>query len=81
MRDGDPEAARRPMRLRELRSYMGVTQVDLAARMGTAQQHVSGIENRPITSLRPGTLRAYLEALGGAMRLVAVIDGDEWELV
>lgn len=69
------------MRLRELRSYMGVTQVDLAARMGTVQQHVSTIENRPVGSLRPGTLRAYVEALGGSMRLVAVIDDDEWELL
>jgi len=61
---GSPE----PLSLAALRRAMGITQVQLAARMEMSQSDLSKFERRP--DVRLSTLRAYFEALGGSVRIV-----------
>lgn len=61
--------------LRALRLSRGLTQQQLAARLGTVQPEVSKLERRRDTRL--STVRAYVAALGGRLRLTArFADGD-----
>jgi transcriptional regulator with XRE-family HTH domain len=73
------EAARRDpavMRLAELRKARHLSQQALADAMETAQPEVSRIENS--AELYLGTLRRYVEAIGGKLELV-VRFGDDAE--
>lgn len=70
------QAQVRAYRLAEIRQSQHVTQAALAAAMGVAQPRVSAIERGQISSTELGTLRSYVEALGGRLRLVADF-GDE----
>lgn len=63
-------------RLRELRQQAGLTQAQLAERIGVGQRQVSKIENGDIDSTKVGTIRRYLEAVGGSLAVEYVI-GDE----
>ena len=61
--------------LRTLRRNRAVTQAELAAIMGVRQASVSKLENR--NDMRLGTLRRYVEALGGEFEIrVRFPDGD-----
>jgi DNA-binding XRE family transcriptional regulator len=64
-------AEQRAYRLAEMRRRLGITQADVATRMGVTQSRVSAIEHaRPgATELR--TLAAYVEALGGRLEIIA----------
>ena len=55
----------RAYRLRELREAAGLTQAQLAERIGVGQRQVSKIESGDIDSAKVGTIRRYLEAVGG----------------
>lgn len=57
-------------RLADIRSIIGVTQVDLANRLGVSQGNVSELERRDDLFL--STLRGYVEALGGSIEITAV---------
>ena len=70
----------RAYRLRELREQAGLTQAELAARIGVGQRQVSKIENGDIDNAKVGTIRAYLEAVGGSMAVEYVM-GDQRVLV
>ncbi|MCT1686058.1 helix-turn-helix transcriptional regulator [Pseudoglutamicibacter cumminsii] len=65
----------RAYRLRELREQAGLTQAQLAERIGVGQRQVSKIENGDIDSAKVGTVRKYLEAVGGSLTLEYVL-GD-----
>ncbi len=54
--------------LAALRRSHGLTQVELAERMGISQSDLSKLERR--RDIRLSTLRAYAEALGGDIRMV-----------
>lgn len=69
-----PPAADLPM----LRRSMGLTQVELARRVGISQSDLSKLERR--RDVRISTLRAYLAALGGRLRLVFERDGKETDI-
>jgi DNA-binding XRE family transcriptional regulator len=56
--------------LRELREQAGKTQVEMAALTEMTQSALSRIERREDNPLE--TLRAYVEALGGEVEVVAV---------
>lgn len=60
--------------LAQLRVAHGVTQVDLAERLGVRQASVSELERRDDVYL--SSLRSYVEALGGRLEVAAVFDGE-----
>ncbi|BCW70807.1 helix-turn-helix domain-containing protein [Arthrobacter sp. NicSoilB8] len=66
----------RAYRLRELREASELTQVELAGRLHVSQNRVSRIEHGDIDRAQIDTLRKYVEALGGRLR-VEVELGDE----
>lgn len=66
----------RAYRLRELREQAGLTQAQLAARIGVGQRQVSKIEHGDLDSAKVGTIRSYLEAVGGGLALEYVV-GDQ----
>src|ERR1044071_5419568 len=61
------------MPLAEIRKAIGLTQTDLAGKLDLAQGSVSKIENAADMYLT--TLRKYVEALGGQLRLTATFPG------
>lgn len=63
------------IRLAELRRARDFTQVRLAEAMGKTQPEVSRIERE--TDLYLSTLRSYVEAMGGELRLTAVFPDGE----
>lgn len=66
----------RAYRLRELREASALTQVELAARLHVSQNRVSRIEQGDIEHAQVDTIRRYVEAVGGRLR-VEVELGDE----
>ncbi len=66
----------RAYRLRELREASSLTQVELASRLHVSQNRVSRIEHGDIERAQVDTLRKYVEAVGGTLR-VEVEYGDE----
>ncbi|WP_460719891.1 helix-turn-helix domain-containing protein [Microbacterium aureliae] len=65
----------RAYRLRELREQRGLTQAELAKRIGVGQRQVSKIEHGDLDNARIGTIRKYLEAVGGDLA-VEYVAGD-----
>ena len=66
--------------LRELRAALGVTQEQLASRLGVQQAAVSRLERRPDMTL--SSLRRYVEALGGELEInVRTPDGEQLRLL
>lgn len=66
----------RAYRLRELREASDLTQVELAGRLHVSQNRISRIEHGDIERAQVDTLRKYVEAVGGRLR-VEVELGDE----
>lgn len=58
-----------------LRKVRGVSQVTVARNMGIAQSDVSKLERR--SEVRVSTMRSYVEALSGRLRLSAEFPGAE----
>ncbi|WP_182347805.1 helix-turn-helix transcriptional regulator [Tomitella gaofuii] len=66
----------RAYRLRELREQAGLTQAQLAERIGVGQRQVSKIENGDLDSVKVGTIRSYLAAVDSELAL-EYVQGDE----
>jgi len=66
----------RAYRLRELREEAGLTQAQLAERIGVGQRQVSKIEHGDLDSSKVSTIRSYLEAVGGGLAIEYVV-GDQ----
>lgn len=66
----------RAYRLRELREKAGLTQSELAERIGVGQRQVSKIEHGYLDNAKIGTIRSYLEAVGGELSLEYMM-GDQ----
>ncbi|UOQ58762.1 helix-turn-helix transcriptional regulator [Leucobacter allii] len=66
----------RAYRLRELREAAGLTQAQLAERIGVGQRQVSKIEHGDLDSAKVSTVRGYLEAVGGSLAIEYVL-GDQ----
>ncbi|MDQ1300264.1 MAG: hypothetical protein QG637_181 [Chloroflexota bacterium] len=74
----DEEATRKELwlQLTEARQRTGLTQAQVAGRMGVSQAQVARIEKRGYDSYTLRTLRRYLDALGSHFSLkVAVENG------
>lgn len=65
------DAEVRAYRLREVREEQGLTQVELAERMHVTQPTVSQLEGGEIDRAGLSTIKAYVEALGGTVEVVA----------
>ncbi len=61
------------MTLRELRTALKMTQVQMAGQLGTTQDNVSRLEKR--NDLLVSTLRKAIEAMGGRLSIVAEFPG------
>jgi predicted XRE-type DNA-binding protein len=66
----------RAFRLAEIRKGQHVSQKTLATGMRVSQARVSTIERGELSRTELGTLQAYVEALGGHLKIVADF-GDE----
>jgi predicted transcriptional regulator len=66
----------RAYRLRELREALSLTQVQLAALLDVSQNRVSRLEHGDLERTQVDTLRRYVEAVGGQLRLEVEI-GDQ----
>lgn len=62
------------LQLVEARRASGLTQADLANRMGVSQAQVARIERRGYDAYTLNTLRRYVQALGDGFRLTVSID-------
>ena len=69
-------AEQRAFRLAEMRRRIGLTQVEVAERMGISQGRVSAIEHAKDGAIELRTSAVYVEALGGRLEIVADF-GDE----
>lgn len=65
----------RAYQLKELRLAAGLSQDQLAQRIGVGQRQVSKIECGDLDNARVGTIRKYLAAVGGEMT-IEYISGD-----
>ena len=70
----------RAYRLAEVRKGQATTQRELAEIMHVSQGRVSQIKSGRIASSELGTLRSYVEALGGSLRVVASFGDRELTL-
>lgn len=57
--------------LREARKESHMTQVQVAEAMGVSQNRISQIENGDVDAMTIGSVRRYVEALGGKLTLTA----------
>lgn len=62
--------------LAALRQTLGVTQVELARRLGVKQPTISELERGRYGTMRVTTLLGYLDALGLAPRIVVDVPGS-----
>lgn len=70
----------RAFRLRELREQRLLSQAEVAERIHLSQRRVSGIESGDIEKAQVDTLRRYVEAVGGTLRVEVEIDGDRYQI-
>ena len=66
----------RAHRLSEIRETSGLSQTDIANRLGVLQSRVSRIEQGDMDHTEIATVRAYVGVLGGEVEIVAKF-GDE----
>lgn len=71
----EQEAAEAAYRLAEIRKRQHRTQVDVARDMGVSQAAVSELERGTLDRTGVDTIRRYVEALGGRVRVVADFPG------
>ncbi|GAA4683929.1 XRE family transcriptional regulator [Phytohabitans rumicis] len=64
-------AEARAFQLAELRRGQDLTQQDVAGTMGVSAPRVSAIERGDVERVELSTLRAYVEALGGRLQVIA----------
>ncbi len=71
----DPDATPLPLgvQLAQARRSVGLTQTELAARMGVSQMQVSRLEGETQRNYTLGALQRYVDALGGAYQLEVTI--------
>jgi predicted transcriptional regulator len=64
----------RAYELRELRQQSHVTQVELARQLDVSQARISHIERGNLEKTQIDTLKRYVEALGGTLRIEVDLD-------
>jgi phage shock protein A len=69
-------ARNRARSLAEQRTRLGLTQAEVAQRMGVSQERVSAIEHAEPGATEVRTLAGYVEALGGRLGIIAEFGGE-----
>lgn len=64
-------------RLKELRSLSHLTQRQLAGRLNVSQNRISNIEHGELERVQLETLRKYVEAVGGTLRIEVALGSGE----
>jgi transcriptional regulator with XRE-family HTH domain len=75
------EKQRTAYQLRALRRTRGLTQVELAERLGVSQNRVSRLERGDIQRVRIDTLARYVESLGGSLHIEMRVGDAQYPLV
>ncbi|SBW22680.1 hypothetical protein FDG2_2972 [Candidatus Protofrankia californiensis] len=70
----------RAWHLAQVRAEQDRTQADLAQVMGVSQPRVSALERGELDTVTLSTLRSYVHALGGKLRVVADFGDREYRL-
>lgn len=63
--------------LAQLRKRKGLSQSAVAERMGISQPRVSKLEKGDLAQMEVDTLRRYVDAIGGHLRIMADFDNDK----
>jgi predicted XRE-type DNA-binding protein len=66
--------------LRNLRHSKNLTQAELADLLCVTQERVSALERGGVARAQIGSLRRYVEALGGQLRVEVDLDGELHEI-
>jgi predicted XRE-type DNA-binding protein len=67
-------------KLKELRLEQGLTQKQLADKLGVTQNRISKFERLDLEKAELRTIRSYIEALGGEVSIVVTIDDQPYKL-
>ncbi|NRI67661.1 helix-turn-helix transcriptional regulator [Rhodococcus sp. MS16] len=70
----------RAYRLKELRESAAMTQGQVADRLGVGQNRVSNIERGDLAHIQIDTLRRYVEAVGGSLRVEVELGDDRFQI-
>jgi DNA-binding XRE family transcriptional regulator len=70
----------RAYRLKELRESAAMTQGQVADRLGVGQNRVSNIERGDLARIQIETLRRYVEAVGGSLRVEVELGDDRFQI-
>jgi predicted XRE-type DNA-binding protein len=66
--------------LRELREAQGLTQTQVAGLLHVSQNRVSALERGEVEHIQIDTLRRYVDALGGQLRIEAQLGDDRIQI-
>jgi transcriptional regulator with XRE-family HTH domain len=66
--------------LRKLRHSQNLTQAELADMLYVTQERVSALERGGVARAQIGTLRRYVEALGGRLRVEVDLGGERIDI-
>jgi DNA-binding XRE family transcriptional regulator len=72
------EAYVRGHQLAEMRKASGLTQAQLATKLGVTQARISKIEHGDISGI--DVVRAYIAGLGGTLDIVATLGDRSWKV-
>ncbi|NLV80606.1 MAG: XRE family transcriptional regulator [Rhodococcus sp.] len=70
----------RAYRLQELREALELTQKQVADRLGVGQNRVSNIERGDLAHVQLDTLRRYVDAVGGTLRVEVELGDDRFQI-
>lgn len=70
----------RAYRLKELREELHLTQQEVADRLNVGQNRVSNIERGNLDRVRLETLRRYVAAVGGTLRIEVELGDDRFKI-
>jgi DNA-binding XRE family transcriptional regulator len=67
-------------KLRELRQLKSLTQQQLAQQLGVTQNRISKFERLDLDKSELQTIRSYVQALGGELKVVVTLDEVQYPL-
>jgi len=79
-RNGHTRSRPAPNILRALRHTKNLTQAEVADLLYVTQERVSALERGGVGRAQIGSLRRYVEALGGRLHIEVELDGERHEI-